>query len=87
VSVTVVLAGAALTPTSPPQLALLPASAEGNPAEEDWRDGEWSGPTARLMIGPGSGIETLTPGSYAVWLRFTAGAEIPVRRTGYIRVL
>lgn len=83
VSVTATIAGAGVTTSETPQLALL--AHNGSPEEDDWLDAEWAGPTARILVGPTGGALTLDPGTCHVWLRFTAGAETPVYRAGYLR--
>lgn len=75
-------AGSVITPAAPPRFAFLPVSISSNPVTEDWTDGEWSAPWARIMVGPSGGAITLDPGEYHVWLTWTAGTETPVYRTG-----
>lgn len=75
-------AGSTITPAVPPKFAFLPTSTSDNPVAEDWTDGEWNAPWARIMVGPNGGALTLTAGEYSVWLTWTAGAETPVYRTG-----
>ncbi|WP_032917990.1 hypothetical protein [Streptomyces rimosus] len=85
VGVTMKIAGAPITASAPPKMAFLAGG--GNPATSDWYTGEWAGSTARLLVGPVGGALTLTPGTYWVWLTWTAGAETPVWRSGQIKVI
>lgn len=82
--VTATIAGAPITPGAPPKIALM--SSDGNPTETDWFEAEWSGGTARLMIGPDGGAVVLAPGRYHLWVTFTAGLEQPVYRSGTIHI-
>lgn len=79
-------AGSVITPAAAPKFAFLPASNSGNPAVDDWTDGEWNAPWARIMVGPNGGALTLTAGEYSVWLTWTAGTETPVYRSGTLTV-
>lgn len=79
-------AGSVITPAAAPKFAFLPASNSGNPAVDDWTDGEWNAPWARIMVGPNGGAVTLTAGEYSVWLTWTAGTETPVYRSGTLTV-
>lgn len=79
------IAGSVIAVASPPRFAFLPTSSTTNPAAEDWIDGEWAAPHARILIGPSGGHE-LPAGTYTVWLGFTAGLEHPVVRTGTLTV-
>jgi hypothetical protein len=80
-------AGVDITGT-PPRLAILPARDRDNPLPEDWLTGEWtSGPVARLLIGPGGGAITLTPGDYRVWVSVDPpGSENIVRMAGDLSI-
>jgi len=75
-------AGSVITPAAAPKFAFLPASTSDNPTAEDWTDGEWNVPWARILVGPNGGALTLAAGEYSVWLTWTAGTETPVYRTG-----
>lgn len=84
VTVTATVSGASIAVTPAPQIAIL--AHDGNPVETDWYTAEWVGGTARLMVGPEGGAVTLEPGSYHVWIKFTAGIEVPVRESGIIHI-
>lgn len=78
--------GSVINAAAQPRFAFQPSSASGNPAAEDWLDGEWVPPHARILIGPNGGATVLEPGEYQVWLSWAAGAETPVYRTGTLTV-
>lgn len=67
--------GTPIAPTDP-ELAIV--AHPHTPAEDDWWPAEMIGRTARILVGPAGGVLTLTPGSYHVWARWTAGHETPV---------
>ncbi|TVL89756.1 hypothetical protein [Streptomyces sp. SAJ15] len=84
VSVTATSGGDPVNLTTPPRLAFL--TSRSNPADGDWRTGEWSSGAARLLVGPDGGAIELAPGTYWTWATWEAGAETPVYRAGRIRV-
>lgn len=63
---------------APPQLAFLTDTR--SPEPEEWLTGEWADRNARILLGPNGGAITLEPGTYHVWLSWTAGVETPVYR-------
>lgn len=73
------------------EFAFLPASASGDPADEDWRTGGWfrtaTKLVARILIGPGGGVLTLTPGTYQVWIRATSAPERVTDVAGHIVII
>ena len=78
--------------TTPPDVIINTQSVEiavmlpeARPLEEDWRTAEWSGTTARILVGPGA--QELLPGTYKVWVRVTDVPEIPVLVAGTITVV
>jgi hypothetical protein len=78
--------GSVVNAAAPPRFAFQPSSVSGNPAVEDWLDGEWLVPHARILVGPSGGVIVLEPGEYRVWLSWAAGAETPVYRAGTLTV-
>lgn len=84
VPVTATDGGDPVTLADPPKIALLAGSA--NPGTADWHTGEWDDGNARLLVGPDGGAVELQPGSYWLWVSWTAGDETPVYRTERIRV-
>ena len=86
VKVTVVAkaGGAAINTDVAPTFAFLADGA--TPDTGDWLTGEWLAPHARILIGPGGGVTTLTEGEYRVWIKFAGGSETPTYRTGTLTV-
>lgn len=73
------------TGAQPVELAVIDAGTE-EPAAGDWMPADaWDGTTAKLLIGPGGTLE-LTDGTYRVWVRVTASPEVPVIRSGLLRI-
>lgn len=91
--VSAIQAGVVVNPTANAvQIAITTGQAA--PAGGDWKNATWvtdsTGPiptyTARLLVGPTGGAVTLTAGQrYTVWVKITAGSEIPVLRAGQIQ--
>lgn len=54
------------------------------PADNEWNAAVWVDDNARILIGPGGSVTDLTEGEYHVFVRFTAGAERPVRESGIL---
>ena len=76
---------AGATGAQPVELAVIDSGVE-EPAEDDWMPAdEWDGTTAKLLIGPDGTLE-LEDGTYRVWVRVTATPEIPVIRSGLLRI-
>lgn len=49
-----------------------------------WETGDFSGwYNARCLVGP-TGVITLTPGSYDVWIEITDAPEKPIRKVGVL---
>ena len=70
---------------TPVEIAVVAVTVE-EPAVGDWKTADvWDGAVAKLLIGPG-GTLTLADGAYRVWVRVTATPEIPVLRSGLIKV-
>lgn len=70
----------------PVQIAIIPlASPEAEPEDGDYRDADWDGTYAKLLIGAGTTV-ALAPGQYVVWGRLTAGTRRPVRRSGLLTI-
>lgn len=76
--------GSVIALAAPPKFAFMLTS--DNPQPADWLTGEWAASWARILVGPGGGAVTLAPGTYTVWLSFSASAEAPVYRTGTLTV-
>lgn len=78
-----------LLTTLPVELAFM-SDRTAQPADADWKSGEWdpdaAKPTARCLIGAGSVDAELTAGSWQVWVRVTGAIERPVRPAGPIKV-
>jgi hypothetical protein len=73
------------TADEPVELAVIDEGAE-EPAEGDWMPADvWDGTTAKLLIGPGGTLD-LVDGTYRVWVRVTALPEVPVIRSGLLRI-
>lgn len=57
---------------------------------DTWVTGEWEvagGTTfARILVGPGGDV-VLDEGTFHVWLRVTDAPEVPVKRTGQLRIV
>jgi len=83
-NVTATAQGDPVTLSDPPEVAFVTGS--GNPGPADWHAAEWDDSAARIMVGPEGGELTLTPGSYWMWIKWTAGTETPVHRAGRIRI-
>ena len=67
---------------TPPDIAIT----NGDPPEDDqWLTAEWVDGVARILIGPGGDAEVNT-GTYQVYVRFTAGYERPILRSGPLLV-
>jgi hypothetical protein len=67
---------------TPPEMAFTVTADE--PEDEAWHVAAWADGAVRLLIGPGDGAVQLSNGRYRIWVRFTAGAERPVRNTGLL---
>lgn len=68
--------------TTPPEIAFTLTADE--PEEDARHEGAWVEGSARLLIGPDGGDVQLPDGRYHIWVRFTAGAERPVRKAGQL---
>jgi len=60
------------------------------PTVGDWKASSWEPGLGhvyyiRCLVGP-SGVITLTPGFYWVWIRIVDSPETPVRQVGSIRI-
>lgn len=81
------LGGTAYDPTADVVSFALPATGV---APTVWVVGSWLtvGSTyyARVLVGPGTSF-ILTAGVYDVWVKVTDSPEIPVRRSGFLRVV
>jgi hypothetical protein len=57
---------------------------EPGTAPVEWNDGDWEAygdkQFARVMVGPGSDVGSLSAGSWDVYLKVTTSPEIPVFR-------
>lgn len=58
-----------------------------DPADSEWHTADWVDSDARILVGPGSGIELL-PGDYRVWINVDpSGGEDIVRKAGILTVV
>jgi hypothetical protein len=62
-------------------LALVPDGAQ-DPGSGDWKAAAWVGGEIGLIYHPGD----YPPGEYMAWWKITAGAEIPVAKSGRVRI-
>lgn len=61
-------------------------SHRADPAADEWQVADWVGSEARILIGPGSGLQ-LVAGDYRVWINLDPpGAESIVRKSGVLSV-
>jgi hypothetical protein len=67
---------------TPPYMAFT--TTPNPPTEDAWLPAAWHEGTARILIGPDGGATQLAPGTYRVWVRFTAGPERPARKAGLL---
>lgn len=70
-------------------IAVIPVGQE-EPADDEWHEAAWVGAvgttrSARVLIGPEEDLE-LANGTYTAWVKVTDTPEIPVRKSGLIRV-
>jgi hypothetical protein len=60
------------------------------PVPGDFKAGSWETIDgiykARCLIGP-AGVVQLVAGTYVVWVKITDNPEVPVKRSGYIKVI
>jgi len=69
---------------APVRIAVVAHRAD--PADNEWHTAAWDTGTARILIGPGSGLE-LTAGDYRVWINIDpAGSEDIVRKAGILSI-
>jgi len=72
------------TGSTPVRVAVV--AHRSNPADGEWRDAEWSGTDARILIGPGTSI-VLAAGDYRVWINLDPpGSEDVVRKAGILTI-
>jgi hypothetical protein len=70
--------------STPVRIAVVAHRAD--PADSEWRDAEWAGTDARILVGPASSLP-LTAGDYRVWINLDPpGAENVVRKAGILSV-
>jgi hypothetical protein len=86
--VSAVVDGAAYDPTSDTvQMAFTAVGVD--PVSGDWKTAGWETISgryyARCLVGPGGTID-LAVGSYTVWVKVTDSPEIPILRSGGLRV-
>lgn len=82
--VPVTLPGGVDSTSTPVRIAVVAHRAD--PADSEWRDAEWAGTDARILVGPASSL-TLTAGDYRVWINIDPpGAENVVRKAGVLSV-
>lgn len=72
------------TASTPVRIAVVAHRAD--PADSEWRDADWAGSEARVLVGPGSDT-VLMAGDYRVWINLDPpGAESIVRKSGVLSV-
>lgn len=79
--------GVAVDPTTlPVQFAFVALGT--TPAS--WVGGSWAPdaptPTARVLIGTGTGATAIARGAYDIWIRITGTTEVPTRKVGQITI-
>lgn len=73
------------TGSTPVRIAVVAHRAD--PADNEWNDADWVNSQARILIGPGSGVE-LTAGDYRVWINLDPpGSENVVRKAGILAII
>lgn len=77
--------GNPVDPTADPVFIAL-TTASASPGEADFEIAEWEDAGggayyARILVGPGSDVGVLSPGSYAIWVKVVDDPEVPVKRT------
>jgi hypothetical protein len=64
-------------------------SAGVDPVAGDWVTGSWEagGPpyVARALVGPGAKV--LGKGNYDVWVKVTDSPEVPVKKSGFLKIV
>ena len=85
-----VTAPTGINPTSDTvQMAFLAVPPPTQPGLSDWKAATWQSLStpyiALCLVGPG-GTTTLTQGQWYVWIKITAGLEIPVKYAGILQV-
>lgn len=61
-------------------------TADSEPVSADWKTAAWDVTDAKILIGTGSAVGALVEGLYDVWVKITATPEIPVIRSGRIKI-
>lgn len=78
-------AGSPIDPTGYPVEVAVLAATVTDPAEGDFKPATWGqGPRSKMavvMVGAGTDVGALTPGTYRAWVRVTATPRVPVLRT------
>jgi hypothetical protein len=69
----------------PGEAALIPDDGT-EPADGDYHDAEWINGELALLVGPGPAGAVYPTGDYMAFARITAGAEIPVLKSGRVRI-
>ena len=70
---------------TPARIAIVAHRAD--PADDEWRDAEWSGADVRLLVGPDSSL-VLAAGDYRVWINLDPpGVENVVRKAGLLTII
>ncbi|OPC84215.1 hypothetical protein B4N89_27735 [Embleya scabrispora] len=82
-AVPVARAGAAPDPAWGVEFAFV--DRDTRPGDADWITGEWDGPRAQILVGPG-GTATPAVGIHTVWLRITAAPELVVEPVGILDI-
>jgi len=66
----------------PVHIAIIPPGAD--PVSGDWKTAAWDGTEAVILVGPSQSITLASHSTYIVWVKVTAGIEIPVMRSGVL---
>lgn len=66
------------------EIAVVAPTVE-EPASGDWKPATLVGSDAKILLGPGTALP-LPNGVYRIWVRITSDPEIPVLRSGLLRI-
>jgi hypothetical protein len=71
----------------PGEIAMIKDVEGEEPAETDWQPAMWIGKALSMVIGEGGTSSVpYPPGDFMAWARIHAGEEVPVLRSGRVRV-
>lgn len=66
----------------PVHVAIIPPGSD--PGVSDWKVAAWDGDEVVVLVGPSQSIALTGHTTYVVWVKVTAGIEIPVMRSGIL---